>query len=149
MQKPLHLRIYRKVFFNFMIFNPVLIIVAFFLREAGLRTNKYLESVKASNYFFSAILILFLLVAIIFKFSRSKFRMIRDEEAKLIAYRQFFVMKMWVYLCLSLIISLVYVLSGNYFFLYFAIFEFLLFLLDFPFKARVKRDLGDENIFFV
>ena len=149
MKKPVHIRIYRKMFFNFMIFTPALILVAYFLRKAGIRTNGNLESVQTSNFLLIALIVAFILVAILFRFRRSKFREIKEESLKLRAYQQYYMFKLWIYLGLTLVISLAYVLTGNKFFLYFALFELVAFVFDFPFKAKLKKDLEDDNIIFV
>lgn len=73
----------------------------------------------------------------------------RTFSGKLSYYKQIYLSRLWWNLFSASAATFLFVLTGRFIFLYFALFEVLITALSYPFELVIKSDLGREDIVFI
>ena len=72
---------------------------------------------------------------------------IRDE--KLVFHRHYFKTRLLWYVLSGIVACILFVIVGQWLFLYFAIFDLAMLLILYPTKSFFKKELDDEEIIFI
>ena len=150
MFKTVELRIYRKIYFNCLALLCLVIAASLFL---GLSGWQYQKLPAQPNRIKDVLLYGMILLAILYSIFRrrqdEKLNTLTEFNEKLVFHRHYFKTRLLWYVLSGIVACILFVIIGQWLFLYFAIFDLAMLLILYPTKSFFKKELDDEEIIFI
>lgn len=141
---------FRKKFILFFLLVCLVVIGGYLLVLNGYTILESPEDTPELRNIFIIVLIGLTLIASWWKRNqKKKLGSTRTFSGKLSYYKRIFLSRLWWNLFSASAASFLFVLTGRFIFLYFALFEVLITALSYPFELVLKSDLGREDIVFI
>jgi hypothetical protein len=150
MVKIVDMKIYRKIYFNFLAIMCVMIAAVYLLVKNGIYLGQFFIQSKTIVYGFLA-----LMLAVTFVYSlylrrqREKLQAIADFDKKLAFHQNYFKTRMWWQILGGATSCILYMITAHRYFFWFALFDLLSLVVVFPNKFFFKKELNDEDIIFL
>jgi hypothetical protein len=146
----INLSAFRKIFILFFLLVCLVVIGGYLLVLNGYTILESPEDTTELRNIFIIVLIGLALVASWWKRNqKKKLVSTRTFSGKLSYYKQIYLSRLWWNLFSASAATFLFVLTGRFIFLYFALFEVLITALSYPFELVIKSDLGREDIVFI
>lgn len=146
----INLSSFRKKFIFFFSLVCLVVMGAYLLVLNGYTILETSEDTTELRNIFIIVLIGLALVASWWKRNqKKKLSSTRTFSGKLSYYKRIYLSRLWWNLFSASAASFLFLLTGRYIFLYFALFEVLITALSYPFELVIKSDLGREDIVFI
>ena len=146
----INLSAFRKKFILFFLLVCLVVIGGYLLVLNGYTILKSPEdTTELRNIFIIALIGLALVASWWKRNQKKKLVSTRTFSGKLSYYKRIYLSRLWWNLFSASAASFLFVLTGRFIFLYFALFEVLITALSYPFELVIKSDLGREDIVFI
>ncbi len=148
--KTIDMKVYRKLYANYLVLICIMIGVSYFLLEKGFYVRwDPLKSALIKNFLLYGMVGVAIAYSLYQKNQGQKLQAIEDFEEKKIFHEKYFKIRMLWYAGSCFVSCILFMLVFNWFFFYFALFELFLLLIVFPNKFFVKKELNDDDIVFI
>ena len=150
MVKIVDMKVYRKIYLNFLTVMTVMAVACFLLVRNGfyIRWNQ-LNSGTMTDILLWGVVGIAVLYSFYLRQLKGKMQRIIDFDKKLAFHRRYFRTRMWWNIVSGATSCFLYLLTANRFFFWFVLFDFLSLLIVFPNKFFFKKELNDDEIIFL
>lgn len=150
MVKTVDMKTYRRIYMNFLAMMTAMAVAVFMLVQKGIYIPiKITDPDSMTNILLIGMVALAFGYGYILRKLRAKLLTIADFEEKMAFHRKYFKIKMWWNILSGATSCFLYLLTGNRFFFWFVLFDFLSMLLSSPRQFFFKRELNDDDIIFL
>lgn len=144
------MKVYKKYYIYSLVLACLMIIASFILFRYKLFTGQ----IVSQSYLYKKLLVYGMLGTVVvyslyLRNMREKLKDIGDFDKKLAFHEKYFKIRMWWYVISCAVSCLIFLLSLNQFFFYFALFDLFMLMLVFPNKKLFWRELNDPEIIFI
>ena len=150
MVKIVDMKVYRKIYLNFLTIMTIMSVASFLLVRNGFYIHWDIGNTKnITDIFLWGMIGVAIPYSFYLRRLKGKMQLIIDFDKKLAFHRRFFSFRMWWSIVSGAISCFLYLLTTNRFFFWFVLFDFLSLLIVFPNRFSLKRELNDDEIIFL
>jgi hypothetical protein len=147
--KIVNLKIFKKIFFNFLVICILIVAGGFILYKTGTHIfPELLWALSLKNVILYALAGLVLIVAFYIISQKQKLKKLKSFEEKIRMYEHYYTRRLWWHVVSCLTTAVFLLLTWHILFLYFGMFDLLSMLGTYPSKDNLKRELDEDDLIF-